>query len=63
MLTPRDQQKIMFEKKTVSVWDLGNYEDHALLSGEEIPWENDAYNEKDPEEVLGERVMKIGGVN
>jgi hypothetical protein len=27
----------MFKKNTVSVWELGNFEDQAMLSGEEIP--------------------------
>jgi hypothetical protein len=33
----------------------------ALLSGEDVPWGNDKYNDMDPEDVLGERVKKIGG--
>lgn len=61
-MTPQQQQKFMFEKNTLSVWDLANYEEQALMSGEDIPWANDAYNDKNPEDVLGERVKRIGGM-
>jgi hypothetical protein len=37
-MTKRDQQKMMFEKKSISVWDLANYEEKSLLSGEDVPW-------------------------
>lgn len=60
-MSPREQQKMMFEKKTVSVWDLANYEDMALMSGEEVPWRNDKWDQKNPEDVVGERVRRIGG--
>lgn len=60
-MTPRQQQRFMFEKNTVSVWDLANFEEQALLSGEEVPWRNDAFDNKMPEEVLGDRVRRIGG--
>lgn len=60
-MTPQQQQKFMFEKKTMSVWDLANFEEQALMSGEEVPWRNDKYDEMKPEEVVGERVRKIGG--
>lgn len=62
-MNAQQQQKYMFEKNTVSVWDLGNYEDQALLSGEEIPWENNAFDNKGPEDVVGERVKSIGGIH
>jgi hypothetical protein len=32
-MTPREQQKYMFEQNTLSVWDLANYEEQALMSG------------------------------
>jgi hypothetical protein len=28
-MTPRDQQKFMFEKKTMSIWDLADFEDQV----------------------------------
>ena len=37
-MTKRQQQQMMFEKKTVSVWDLANFEEKSLLSGEDVPW-------------------------
>lgn len=60
-MTPRDQQKFMFEKQTISVWDLADFEDKALMSGEEVPWRNDKFDRMSPEDVLGERVQRIGG--
>ena len=60
-MSPRDQQKYMFEKNSVSVWDLANFEDMAMMSGEDIPWGNDKYDTMNPEDVLGERVKRIGG--
>jgi hypothetical protein len=60
-MSPREQQKMMYEKKTISVWDLANYEDMALMSGEEVPWRNDKWDQKNAEDVLGERVRRIGG--
>ena len=60
-MTPLEQQKFMFEKKTMSVWDLANFEEQAMLSGEEVPWRNDKYDKMAPEEVVGERVRRIGG--
>ena len=45
-------------KQTVS---LANFEDQAMMSGEEIPWRNDKYDNMSPEDVLGERVKRIGG--
>jgi hypothetical protein len=60
-MTPQQQQKMMFEKNSISVWDLANYEEQAMLMGEEVPWRNDAFDNKGPEEVLGERVRRIGG--
>jgi len=35
--------------------------DQATLSGEEIPWRNDKWDNMNPEDVVGERVKKIGG--
>jgi hypothetical protein len=60
-MTPQEQQRMMFEKNTVSVWDLANLEEQSMLSGEEVPWSNDSYDDKEVEDVLGERVRKIGG--
>jgi len=61
-MNPREQQMMMWDKKTVSVWDLGNFEDMAMMSGEEIPWANNKFDEMSPEDVLGERVRaKSGG--
>ena len=60
-MSTREQQMMMWDKKTVSVWDLGNFEEQAMMSGEEIPWSNDKYDNMSPEEVLGERVRKVGG--
>ena len=37
-MTKRQQQQMMFEKKSISVWDLANYEEKSLLSGEDVPW-------------------------
>ena len=63
-MTPRMQQEMMLKKNTMSVWDLGNYEDLALLSGEEIPWENNSIEGKNPEDVLVEKTRKqIGGID
>lgn len=62
-MSPRDQQRFMFEKQTVSVWDLANYEDQAVMSGEEVPWRNDKWDTKLPEDVLTDRVRKIGGAD
>ena len=62
-MSPRQQQDYMFNKRTVSIWDLGNYEDQAMMSGEDVPWknENSLSDEASPEEVLGERARRIGG--
>ena len=60
-MSPREQQKLMFEKNTVSVWDLAEYEWEALARGEEVPWRNDAFDDKNPEDVLHDRVKKVGG--
>lgn len=61
-MTAAQQQRFMFEKKTMSVWDLANFEEQAMMSGEDVPWRNDKYDKMDPEDVLGERVKKIGGL-
>lgn len=37
-MTKRQQQQMMFEKKSISVWDLANFEEKSLLSGENVPW-------------------------
>ena len=60
-MSPREHQKLMFEKNTMSVWDLENYEQMAEMSGEEIPWQNDKYDGMSPEDVLGQRVKSVGG--
>ena len=62
-MSPRDQQRFMFEKQAVSVWDLANFEDQAVMSGEEVPWRNDKWDTKLPEDVLSEKVRKIGGAD
>lgn len=62
-LSPRQQQEKMFKEKTLSVWDLANFEEQALMSGEDVPWGNDQFNDMGPEEVLGERVRRVGGAN
>lgn len=62
-MSPREQQKLMFEKNTVSVWDLAEYEWKSVAEGNEdnIPWRNDAFDEKNPEDILHDRVKKVGG--
>jgi hypothetical protein len=63
-MTSRQQQEFMFNKKTVSVWDLGDFEDKAIMSGENVPWSNDSYDDKMPEDVLSEVASrKIGGID
>ena len=49
------------KQKTVSVWDLADFEHESVMSGQEVPWRNDKYDTKSPEEVIGERVRRIGG--
>lgn len=61
-MTKREHQDFMFNKKTVSVWDLANFEEQALMSGEEVPWRYDKYDTMNPEDVVGERVKRIGGL-
>lgn len=63
-MTPREQQKFMFEKRSVSVWDLASFEESAEMSGEDVPWRNDKYDNMMPEDVLQEqRVKSIGGLD
>lgn len=62
-MTPRQQQKYMFEKKTLSVWDLADWENTAEYKGDEIPWLNNSIDGKNPEDVLHDRVKKIGGAD
>ena len=62
-MTPREQQRFMFEKQSVSVWDLANFEEQAMMSGEEVPWGNSKYDDMAPEDVLGQRKIKIGGAD
>lgn len=64
-MTPRQQQEYMFKERTMSVWDLANYEDKALTSGEEVPWGgNKQYDNMSPEDVINEvRTRKIGGAD
>ncbi len=33
-------------------------QDKAQLSGEDIPWKNDAYNDKMPEDVMAEQIKR-----
>ena len=63
-MTKRQQQDYMFKEQTMSVWDLANYEEQAMQTGEEVPWEgNPMYDNMSPEEVLGDIQTKrsIGG--
>ena len=62
-MTPRQQQKYMFEKKTLSVWDLADFENDAEYKGNEVPWLNNSLDGKNPEDVLHDRVKKIGGAD
>lgn len=57
-MSARDQQKFMFEKGTVSVWDLADFEQRAEMAGEDIPWSNDEYDQMRPEEFLGDRLRR-----
>lgn len=41
-LTPQEIQDMMWEKGSVSVWDLEKAEDEFAQSGQEAPWEGDA---------------------
>lgn len=62
-MSPAQQQRFMWQDKTLSVWDLANYEDQAMMTGEEVPWGNNKYDTMNPEDVLGERVKKVGGLS
>lgn len=62
-MSPAQQQRFMWQDKTMSVWDLANYEDQAMMTGEEVPWGNNKYDTMNPEDVLGERVKKVGGLS
>ena len=64
-MTPRQQQEYMFKERTMSVWDLSDYEDKALTSGEDVPWEgNPKYDTMNPEDVLQDvKSRKIGGAD
>jgi len=41
-LTPQEIQDLMWEKGSVSVWDLEKAEDEFAQSGQEAPWEGEA---------------------
>lgn len=60
-MTARDQQRLMWEKKSVSVWDLADYEHEAEMTGGDVPWRNDKYDTQSPEDVLSEKVRRVGG--
>jgi len=62
-MTPAQQQRFMWQDKTMSVWDLANYEDQAMMTGEDVPWANNKYDNMNPEDVLAERVKKVGGLS
>jgi len=63
-MSPRDQQRYMFEKQSVSIWDLAKYEEEAMMTGQEVPWRNDKFDNMSPEEVLMEKgSRKIGGMD
>jgi hypothetical protein len=65
-LTPRQLQEKMFKERTISIWELGDYEDKALTSGEEVPWAgNSKYDDMNPEEVVSDLKQRkqIGGAD
>jgi len=62
-MSPAQQQRFMWQDKTMSVWDLANYEDQAMMTGEDVPWANNKYDNMNPEDVLAERVKKVGGLS
>jgi hypothetical protein len=63
-MSPREQQKYMFQKNSLSVWDLAKMEEEAMMAGDTVPWANSAYDNKMPEDVLQERrVKQIGGLD
>lgn len=63
-MSPRDQQRYMFEKQTMSVWDLARFEEEALMTGQEVPWGNDKYDNLSPEDVLAQKgKIQIGGMD
>jgi len=64
-MTSRQQQEYMFKERTMSVWDLSSYEEKALTSGEDVPWEgNPKYDSMNPEDVIQDvRSRKIGGAD
>jgi len=55
------RHRSLSQQKTVSVWDLADFEHESVMSGQEVPWRNDKYDTKTPEDVIGERVRRIGG--
>ena len=62
-MKPREQQTFMFEKRSISIWDLGSFEEEAVMTGQEVPWRNDKYDNMSPESVLAEKgSRKIGGM-
>jgi hypothetical protein len=51
----------MFQKASVSVFDLAELEETATSSGEKMPWQNDKYDNMQPEDVLIQKSRRIGG--
>ncbi len=47
-MSHREQQQYMWEKNTISVFDLEAMERKAQAAGQEIPWGNDAYDNMMP---------------
>jgi hypothetical protein len=58
-MSARDQQKYMWDKKSVSVWDLADFEHEAEMSGADVPWRNDKYDNQSPEDVLSDKVRRV----
>ena len=61
----RDQQDIMWNEATTSVFDLEAAEFAAEQKGENMPWHNDSYDGKLPDgftaDQAGQMIKKIGG--
>lgn len=60
-MTVQEHQDLMWEKNTISVWDLGQIEEEGLKNGEEIPWGNDKMNDMMPPGFNPDGTRTIGG--
>lgn len=60
-LSVQDHQDLMWEKNTISVWDLGKIEEEGIKGGEEIPWGNDKMNDMMPPGFNPDGTRTIGG--